>query len=106
MIDVQMQRVKMASCEIGSHGLPDRRIEFERQPGVAGINGVGVGPVQLQVIPEVDRLLAILEDVFIDLKGKGMASESDLRVHVKTGELAFIVMRETGGEDFNVQVDI
>ena len=63
MIVVQMQRVKMASRDIGSHSLPDRRVEFECQPGVAGIDSVGVGPVQLQVVPEVDRLLAILEDV-------------------------------------------
>src|SRR5438105_3437664 len=98
MIVVQMHCVKMALSDIASHGLPDRRVEFECQPGVAGIDSVGVGPVQLQVVPEVDRLLAILEDVLIDLEGKGMAAESDLRVHVKAGELAFIVMRETGGE--------
>src|SRR5437867_941456 len=101
-----MHRIKMPLGNIGGHGLPHRRVESERQPGVTGVDGAGGGPVQLPLVPEVDGSLAILEDVLIDLEGKGMAAQGHLRVEVEPGELAFVVVRKTGGENFNVEVDV
>ena len=58
------------------------------------------------LVPEIDGALAIVEDVFIDLEGKSMAAQGHLRVDVEPGELAFVVVRKTGGENFNVEVDV
>jgi hypothetical protein len=35
-----------------------------------------------------------------------MAVQGHLRVEVKPGELAFVVVRKTGGEDLNVEVEV
>src|SRR5438309_11927548 len=101
-----MHRIKLSLGNIGGHGLPHRGVEPESQPRVTGVDGAGVGPVQLPAVPEVDHALAIVEDVFIDLERKGMATQGYLRRNVEPGELAFVVVRKTGGENFNVEVDV
>src|SRR5262249_16382886 len=106
MIVVQMHRVEVSLSNIAGHGLPYRGLESEGQPRITGVDGAGVGPVQLPVVPKINRALAILEDVFIDLEGKGMAAQGHLRGHVQPGELAFVVVRKTRGENFNVEVDV
>src|SRR5262249_23804180 len=106
MIVMEMQGVELPLADVGGHGLSHRGIESERQPRITGVNGAGVGPVQLPLIPEVDGALAIVEDVLIDLEGKGMATEGHLRVDVELGEPALIVMRKTRRENFNVEVDV
>jgi hypothetical protein len=62
--------------------------------------------VQLPLVPQIDRALAIVEDVLVDLERKSMAVQGNLRVDVKPGELAFVVVRKTGGENLNVEVDV
>src|SRR5262245_61728987 len=101
-----MHCIEMSLGNIAGHGLPHGRVETERQPRVAGIDGAGVGPVQLPLVPEIDGALAIVEDVFVDLERKGMAAQGHLWIDVKPGELAFIVVRKTGGENLNVEVDV
>ena len=81
-------------------------MEPESHPRVTGVDGASVGPVQLPLVPEIDHALAIVEDVLIDLKGKDMATQGYLRGNVEPGELAFVVVRKTGGENFNVEVDV
>jgi len=82
----------MSLGNIASHGLPHGGVETERQPRVAGIDGAGVGPVQLPLVPEIDGALAIVEDVLVDLEGKSMAGQGYLRIDGEPGELAFIVV--------------
>src|SRR5262245_58488922 len=106
MIVVQMYCVEVSLSNIAGHGLPYRGVESERQPRITGVDGAGVCPVQLPLIPEVDGALAIIEDVFIDLEGKGMTAQGHLRRHVQPDELAFVVVRKTRGENFNVEVDV
>src|SRR5262245_41670124 len=101
-----MHRVKMSLGYIAGHGLPHRGVESERQPWVSGVDGAGVGPVQLPLVPEVDRALAIVKDVLIDLEGKGMAAQGHLWGHVEPSELALVIVRKTGGENFNVEFDV
>src|SRR5262249_55888949 len=101
-----MYRVEMSLGNIAGHGLPHSGVESERQPRITGVDGSGVCPVQLPVVPEIERALAIVEDAFIDLEGKGMTAQGHLRGHVQPGELAFVVVRKTGGENFNVEVDV
>src|SRR6266852_1003070 len=100
-----MHSVKMSLGEIASHSLTHSRVESEGHPRVTGVDGTGVGPAQLPVVPEVERFLAIVEDMLIDFEVKGVAAEGDLRVHVETGELAFVVMGKTRRENCNVERD-
>src|SRR5262245_38302916 len=106
VIVVQVHGVEMFLGNIAGHGLPHRGVESERHPRITGVDGAGVGPVQLPVVPEVDRALAIVEDVLIDLEGKSMASQGHLRVDVEPGELTFVVVRKAGGENGNVEVEV
>src|SRR5918911_1447885 len=105
MIVVQVHDVEVPLGDIAGHSLAHRRVQSEGHPRVTRVDGAGVGPVQLPLVPEVDGFLAVVEDVLIDLKGKGMATEGDLRREVEPGESASVVMGKTRREDGNIERD-
>src|SRR5262245_28006725 len=106
MIVVQVHDIEVSLDDIARHRLPHRRVQSEGQPRIARVDGAGVGPVQLPLVPEVDGLLAVVEDVLVDRKRKSMATEGDLWLEGETGELAPVVMGKTGRENFYIECDI
>src|SRR2546428_11762746 len=102
MIVVQVHDIEVPLGDIARHRLAHGGVESEGHPRVTRVDGVGVGPVQLSLVPEVDGFLGVVEDVLIDLETKGMATEGDLRVEVETGELTSVVMGKTWRENFRV----
>src|SRR5215831_1217198 len=103
MIVVQVHDIELGLDDISRHGLAHSRVESEGQPWVTRVNGAGVGPVQLPLVPEVDGFLAVVKNVLIDLKRKGMAAEDDGRLEVETGELVSVVMGKTWRENFYIE---
>src|SRR4051812_41278783 len=101
-----MHCVEMFLGHIGGHSLPYCGIESECHPWVSRVDGTGVRPVQLPGVPEIEGSLAIVEDVLIDLEREGMATQGHLRGQVEPGELAFVVVRKTGRENGNIEVDV
>src|SRR5262249_19053946 len=106
MIVVQVHDIEVSLDDIARHGRAHRRVQSEGQPRITRVDGAGIGPVQLPLVPEVDGFLAVVEDVLIDLETKSMATEGDLRLEGETGELAPVVMGKTGRENFDVEFDI
>ena len=105
MMVVQVHDIEVPLGDIARHSLAHSCVESEGHPWVTRVDGAGVGPVQLPLVPEVDGFLAVVEDVRIELERKGMTVEGDLRMEVELGELMSVVMGKTGGENFHVEFD-
>src|SRR5574341_228018 len=105
MVVVQVHDIEVSWRDIAHHRLAHRRIQSEGQPRITRVDGAGIGPVQLPLVPEVDGFLAVVEDVLVDLETKSMATEGALRLEGETGELAPVVMGKTGRENFHIECD-
>src|SRR5262245_32110721 len=65
VIVVQMNRVEAPLLDVTGHRLTDGREELKPDLWVGWIDGLGIRPVELPGIPEVDHSLAVREDVLV-----------------------------------------
>ena len=85
MVIVQVNGIKVPLFDVPRHRLADSGKEGETKLWIIGVDGVGIRPTQLPLIPEVDHLLSIREDVLIDLKVKGVIGNGNRQAQIQLG---------------------
>jgi len=92
VVIVQVNGVKSALLDIAGHGLTQRGIRVEAHLWIAGVNGAGMGPVELPIVPKIDHLLPVRKDMPVNLKFKGVTTDGDGHAEIELGQLALIIM--------------
>src|SRR5262249_16306961 len=106
VIVVQMNRVEAPLLDVTGHPLTDGREELKPDLWVGWIDGLGIGPVELPGIPEVDHSLAIREDVLVDFELERVTRKRRRQAQVEARQTVSVVVSKARRKRFDFQVEI
>src|SRR6185295_16575754 len=84
VIIVQVNGIELTLPDVAGHSLADRSIQLDAQLRVRRVDGAGVGPTQLPLVPKIDHLVPIGENVLINLEGKSIPFDGHRQVQVES----------------------